>query len=296
MTLIVDYSFSRPSPSVIKAAGYSGVMRYLSADSGKNLSKPEATALLGAGLSIGLVWETTAMRASQGRAAGASDAAAAEAQANALGYPSTAVIFYAVDYDAMPTAVAAYFAGVVSMAHRPVGVYGSKRVVEGTSVPYKWQACAWSGGLVSPGAHLYQRLRATVAHPISGTDENIILHDFPMWTNAPAVPVHTAPVAPSRSKPRSPLPASPVRGPFPLPFNAGYGIGQHTGAVGNESYGVREIQMLLKSDIAPGIAVDGSYGPTTAKWVGYWTKRFGPYPTSVVNAQVWDHMAAYKGK
>jgi len=87
--------------------------------------------------------------------------------------------------------------------------------------------------------------------------------------------------------------ASPVRGPFPLPVGAGYGIGGHVGA-GLEQYAVKEIQTLLRS-IAPGIAIDGSYGPTTRAWVGYWTKRFGPYPTGVVNKQVWDFMAAFKG-
>jgi len=278
MTLIVDYSFSRPSPAVIKAAGYSGVMRYLSMDSGKNLSKPEATGLLAAGLSIGLVWETTAMRASQGRAAGASDAAAAEAQANALGYPSTAVIFYAVDYDAMPTAVAAYFAGVVSMAHRPVGVYGSKRVVEGTSVPYKWQACAWSGGLVSPGAHLYQRLRATVAHPISGTDENIILHDFPMWTNAPA-PVSRGWVRTAIAAVKAFL--------FPRPAYPGY----VTSVKSHGVYVTRMIQTQLRALNYP-VVVDGDFGPQTAKWVGLFQSRHHLAADGVVGALTWRALFA----
>ena len=88
--------------------------------------------------------------------------------------------------------------------------------------------------------------------------------------------------------------SSPVRGPFPLPVGAGYGIGGHVGA-GREQYAVKEIQTLLRG-IAPGIAIDGSYGPTTAKWVGYWTKAHGPYPTTVVNKQVWDFMSHYQGK
>jgi hypothetical protein len=195
VTLLLDYAWAKPSPAAIKAAGYSGVMRYLSHDSTKNLSKAEATGLLAAGLSIGLVWETTASRAGAGFAAGAADVVAAEAQATALGYPLTAVLFYAVDYDAAPAAVAPYFAGVTSKAHRPVGVYGGIRVVDGVVAPWKWQACAWSAGRVSTSAHLYQRLHATVAHPLSGTDENVVLHPFPMWTNTP---VHVDPVTVSR--------------------------------------------------------------------------------------------------
>ena len=188
MTLILDYSFARPNPAAMKAAGYSGVMRYLSYDSTKNLSKTEAIGLHAAGLDIGLVWETTATRAGEGSIAGAVDAIAAEAQATALGYPADAVIFYGVDYDAAPQAVAPYFAGVKSKARRPVGVYGSKRVVEGVAAPYKWQACAWSAGLVSTQAHLYQRLYATVAHPVSGTDENVVLRAFPMWRATDVIP------------------------------------------------------------------------------------------------------------
>jgi hypothetical protein len=197
MTLLVDYSRARPSPASIKAAGYAGVMRYLSGGPNvKNLMPAEAKPLLAAGLSIGLVWETTANRASAGRTAGAYDAGLAEARADALGYPSTAVIFYAVDFDAAPSAVAPYFDGVMSSAKRPVGVYGGIRVVEAMharAVPYMWQTAAWStvGGVrqVSKIAHLYQRIHASVPHPISGTDENVVMHPFPMWSHAKAQPL-----------------------------------------------------------------------------------------------------------
>ena len=185
MTLLIDYAWAKPAPDAIKAAGYSGVMRYLSNDPTKNLTVAEAAGLLAAGLSVGLVWETISARAGQGFAAGAADAATAEAAATALGYPFYAAIFYAVDYDADPAAVAPYFAGVNSRAARPVGVYGSARVVEGTAVPWKWQTSAWSAGRVSASAHLYQRQRATVAHPLPSTDENVVIAPFPIWTTAP---------------------------------------------------------------------------------------------------------------
>ena len=278
MTLILDYSFARPSPTVIKTVGYSGVMRYLSHDPSKDLSKAEAAALHAAGLDIGLVWETTANRASQGFAAGATDATSAETQAAALGYPTTAVLFYAVDYDAAPAAVAPYFAGVASKARHPVGVYGSARVVEGTNVPYKWQATAWSGGRVSTVAHLYQRLRATVSHPVAGTDENVVLRPFPMWTNAVVAP--TPPPVVSRDNTRAPLIV--LRGPFPLATGRGY-------TVGSTGWGVNEIQVLVGAT-----PVDGKFGPITAAHVTAWTSAHGPYVTGVVNKQVWDHMAAFK--
>jgi hypothetical protein len=219
MTLILDYSFARPKPATIKLAGYSGVMRYLSNQhppNPKDLTKPEAVALHAARLSIGLIWETYAKRAGEGTVAGEEDARAADAQADALGYPRDLPIFYAVDFDAAPTAVVPYFAGVRTASQRPVGVYGSARVVEGihsAGVPYVWQTCAWSAGKVSSIAHLYQRLHATVAHPVSGTDENELLRPFPMWTPVPPLPV--PPVPPVPIPPPTPVPVPPA--PVPVP-------------------------------------------------------------------------------
>lgn len=184
MTQLIDYSTARPSPASIRAAGYSGVLRYLSNYPPKNLSASERDGLLAAGLTIGLVWETTATRANQGFSAGQDDARAAEAQADVLGYPGGCPIFYAVDYDAVPSAVTPYFAGATSVASRPVGVYGSANVVEGVPVPWKWQATAWSRGRVSPQAHLYQRVGGTT---LAGTDVNDLLNDLPLWGGASIV-------------------------------------------------------------------------------------------------------------
>jgi hypothetical protein len=194
--LLVDYSFTVPTPAAIRAAGYSGVIRYLSPDPGKNLSPHERDGLLEAGLSITLVWESTGGRAGQGQAAGAVDAHAAEKQASTLGYPGTCPLFYADDSGQLnAAAIAPYFDGVESATTYPVGIYGSLAVIQGIKVPWKWQTSAWSGvdrrgnGLVSPQAHLYQREHPTVAHPLAGTDENVVLLDFPRWAAAlPAPP------------------------------------------------------------------------------------------------------------
>lgn len=182
MTLLVDYSKQIPPAPTIGAAGYSGALRYLSLDPAKNLTPAERDALLTAGLAIGLVWETTTGRAGAGVAAGVADARAAEAQARALGYPQGAPIFYAVDSGALTAAaVTLYFQGVMSVATFPVGVYGSASIVEGVPAPWKWQTSAWSNGVISPQAHLYQRVAPTVTNPIPGTDENVVLHPLPLW-------------------------------------------------------------------------------------------------------------------
>ena len=262
MTLLIDYSAARPTPATIKAAGYSGVMRYLSTDPGKNLQPAERDALLAEGLSIGLVWETTAARSADGFAAGAADAKAAEEQAAALGLPAGLPIFYAVDFDADPAAVKGYFDGVHSVATRPVGIYGSLRVVDtaltGGWATYAWQSCAWSGGVVSQRAHLYQRLRATVPNPISGTDENIVLRPFPLWTAIPSSAASDVP--PVFTKP-TPAPApKPVAKPAPAPPK---GLTVQTIDLRNADRvtvrgpGVKPLQRLL------GITVDGLAGRNT---------------------------------
>jgi hypothetical protein len=172
-------------------------MRYLSTDASKNLSTRERDSLLATGMSIGLVWELGGARAGQGFAAGQADGHSATAQAEALGYPKTCPLFFAVDDGSLTVSgVASYFAGVRSTCGYPVGVYGSASVVEGIA-GYKWQTCAWSGGRVSPHAHLYQRGAATVSYPISGTDENIVCIAFPLWSKSTApVPPVQPPVQP----------------------------------------------------------------------------------------------------
>lgn len=181
--LWLDYSFARPSIATIKALGYGGVMRYLSlpADNPKNITATEAHALRAAGLKIGLVWETTANRASAGAAAGTADAHAANAQADALGYPKGAVIFYAVDFDASVAQVKPYFDALKAAPGRPVGLYGGIKLTGIKLTSYNWQTVAWSNGNVDGDANLYQRLHATVKGAPSGTDENILLNPFPAW-------------------------------------------------------------------------------------------------------------------
>lgn len=182
----VDYSFARPDPATIKAAGYDVVLRYLGGTTGKQLSGGEAAKLHAAGLSIGLVYESTADRAAAGRAAGVHDATTALAAANALGYPAACPIFFAVDFDARPAQVAAYFAGVDAVLGPRAGIYGGFAVTTAGLAAYRWQTKAWSHGQVDPAAHLVQQL--AMSHPIAECDEDTIQHPIPLWgpTSKPA--------------------------------------------------------------------------------------------------------------
>ncbi len=183
---VVDYSFAHPTPQAIKDAGYRGVLRYLAPlPNAKVITTAERDALLAAGLSIGLVWESTASRAGEGQGAGEADAQAANGQADHLGAPDDATIYYAVDFDAEPSVVRPYFMGAHNHGGRPVGIYGSFRVCEAIlqdgTAKMAWQTVAWSHGLVSDKAVLYQRAAPTLG-PVAGTDENVCLAaDWGQW-------------------------------------------------------------------------------------------------------------------
>lgn len=197
--LLCDYAWQHPSPAAVRAAGYVGVMRYLSHDPSKDITAAEATVLHAEQLGIGLVFETTANRAGEGTAAGLADRKEAEPRAAALGYPRNCPVFYAVDYDAAPQTILPYFRGVHGGGY-PVGVYGSARVVAAVIgaglATFGWQTEAWSGTTIVGVAHLYQRVKPTrhIAGATSGSyDENVVLKTFPLWTPAPAPQPHVDP-------------------------------------------------------------------------------------------------------
>lgn len=263
MTLAIDYAWQHPDPAAIKADGYDVVMRYLSHDSSKDLTAAEAVALHSAGLSIGLVWETTARRAADGFNAGVADAREANARADELGFPKGCPLFYAVDYDAEPSVASAYFNGIATVAGRPIGVYGSYRVVEqmlSEHALYGWQATAWSYDveqhrvMVSHKAHLFQRMHRTLA-PLAGVrdsawDENAVLALFPLWEpNSPAQPT-----PPPARLPGTPVSRSNHRAPLPRPAGPGLAV---DGRMGPKT--VTALQQALH------VPADGKFGPVTAE-------------------------------
>jgi hypothetical protein len=162
---VVDYSWSRPAPADLARRGYTGAMRYLSHESGKNLSVAERDALWATGIAVGLVWEGNAGRPLDGFKAGVDDAREANRQADALGWPRQTPIAYAVDID--PTghldALRDYFHGVLSAGGRPVGIYGAYSVIEaaadwqweGHRVECFWQCAGWSGSGSGSGGSIH---------------------------------------------------------------------------------------------------------------------------------------------
>ncbi|PBC71590.1 uncharacterized protein DUF1906 [Streptomyces sp. TLI_235] len=181
----VDYPWSKPAPAALKAAGVTFAMRYLSRDAGKNLTIAEANALGAAGIWCSVVWETTATRALDGRAAGAADAREALRQATACGMPAGRPVYFAVDTDTTWSQVVEYFRGVRDvLPAAQVGVYGGIRIIVGAAdsglVTWFWQAEAWSGGRWEPRAHIRQAGTAR----IGGVDcdkNTATTSDFGQW-------------------------------------------------------------------------------------------------------------------
>jgi len=153
-----DYT-DRIDPAALKAAGCSVVFRYLSVPGWpKNLTASEAQELLAARIAIVLNFETTADFMLGGYSAGQSCARSARAQANALGAPRTARIFYSADFDAsagQSPAVVDFLRGAASVdGPAEVGDYAGLRVVTAADAAgfTAWQTVAWSGGQWDPRA------------------------------------------------------------------------------------------------------------------------------------------------
>lgn len=161
----IDYAWSKPSPDALVRGGKTFVCRYLAyLPNGKVLTSDERRSLHDAGLSIVLNWEQASGDMLKGYATGLAHAREAVRQANALGAPDTAVIYFSCDVDISTStqlnAVKDYLNGAIAaLGRHRVGVYGEYSVIEamvGTVCDWGWQTYAWSAGKVSNKAHIYQ--------------------------------------------------------------------------------------------------------------------------------------------
>lgn len=155
----VDYSFWRPSSSS-QLSGYSFAARYLSTDSGKNLSLDEANELASWGISVVANWESSGQGGSY--AQGVSDAQQAVAQAAACGMPAGRPIYFSIDVDVTPSSTESYREGVCSVIPAAeVGVYGSAAVcqywrAQGCGWAWRTMSTDWSGGSSTSGCQVAQ--------------------------------------------------------------------------------------------------------------------------------------------
>lgn len=223
MKTFVDYAWWQVSPVQLASMGFSGAMRYGVPGNTKSATAVEVANLRAAGFDFGLVYETVANRSAQGTNAGADDAKAANVFADSLGYPSTCTLWYAVDFDAAPSQVQAYFDGVGSARLRTYAPYGSADVIDGVRYPgIGWQTAAWSRGRVSARAGLLQngfhntydsnvvlvadfgQWRAGTIPTPTPTDVPVAVLEEGMFTSPPDAKAHDFPV-PSWAKKLRPL-------------------------------------------------------------------------------------------
>lgn len=186
MELVADWAYGRPGGKNLKAAGFSGVARYLCTDPKKRLTVDEIADYRANGLAVHAVWERTAGRALDGRDAGVFDASLAWDQASAVGWRPDlgGCIYFAVDFDVSPAQmqnVTAYFDGINHVMHRSfVGVYGgayaTQMMYASALAEYLWQTAAWSKGVI---AHpdLYQNTRQVTVNGVT-VDINEVRSDF----------------------------------------------------------------------------------------------------------------------
>jgi hypothetical protein len=191
----VDYSFTQPAVSALKRAEIDGhpvrfVCRYLApTPNEKVITKREAKSLHDAGISIVLVWESSADRALDGRDAGEADAREAERQANRLGLPTHRPIYFAVDFDAAASQqdeINSYFDGVARVLPvGRIGVYGGYHVVRRTvstgHATWAWQTVAWSGGNLYQDRAIYQNGRSTQIGDVACGVDIARESDFGEW-------------------------------------------------------------------------------------------------------------------
>lgn len=184
----VDYSFSRPSPGAIHAAGYRFVIRYLDGGA-KGISHGEATALASAGLWIASVYEGPATWMLGGADAGQAAARTALKLGRDAGMPAGRPVYLGCDFDAQPGQIPAVLdclRGAASVLGKDAtGVYGGLAVVTaalGKGV-CKWafQTLAWSGGKWHPGAQIRQTaINKSVGNQAVDLDEAVTA-DFGQW-------------------------------------------------------------------------------------------------------------------
>lgn len=199
MAIAVDYSDARPSVAELKAAGVSGVLRYLTGGA-KAITPIELAGLLFGGIEVGFVFELGVNDIAGGQAAGAAHAQAAVAALGRLGVATTSPVYYAVDEDVPnPQSAVPYFQGVASIVPpTSIGDYGQGSLAlllssEGLS-HYHWlsESTGFPGYEAALSAGIVCLVQKFDASPIPDTDlDEILMAD---WGQVPR------PVGPAPSK------------------------------------------------------------------------------------------------
>ncbi|CQD20543.1 twin-arginine translocation pathway [Mycobacterium europaeum] len=191
---LIDFAMRQIPAERIRAAGYSGVINYVSLSrpgssmGAKPITRPYAEQLTAAGLIIvsnyqyGKPGGTAPSDFRRGFEGGVADARTAWELHTAAGGGQSAPIFFSVDEDidrgTWNNLALKWFRGINSvLGVQRTGVYGgidvcrwaaADGVIGNSRTPghrWAWQTKAWSGGKVDPAAVLYQRVVSTASNP-----------------------------------------------------------------------------------------------------------------------------------
>ncbi|WP_370652826.1 MULTISPECIES: DUF1906 domain-containing protein [Mycobacterium] len=209
---LIDFAERRVPPEEIKAAGYDGVVNYVSTErpgahfEAKPITRAYADSLRAAGLHIVSNfqygkpgWPDSPSDYTRGYDGGVADAQTAQSLHAAAGGPPSAPIFFSVDEDidadTWNSVALPWFRGINSvLGVGRSGIYGSYQVcgwairdgvIGNSSTPghrWAWQTIGWSHGQREPAAVLYQRvLDGPVMGGIRVDVDDILASDYGQW-------------------------------------------------------------------------------------------------------------------
>jgi hypothetical protein len=213
---LIDFAERRISPDEIKAAGYDGVVNYVSQSrpganfEAKPLTREYADALRAAGLHIvsnfqyGKPGWPDPSDFTRGYDGGVADAHTAMQLHSAAGGPNSAPIFFSVDdsidANTWNSSAVQWFRGINSaLGVGRTGIYGDAQVcgwairdgvIGHSSTPgrlWAWQTRAWSNGQREPAAVLYQTVVNSPGNPgpllggINVDVDDVLAADFGQW-------------------------------------------------------------------------------------------------------------------
>jgi hypothetical protein len=217
---LIDFAAHQIPADRIRAAGYAGVINYVSLSrpgasfGAKPITRPYAEQLTAAGLMIvsnyqyGKPGGTASSDFKRGFDGGVADARTAWKLHTAAGGGQSAPIFFTIDEDinheTWNTLALKWFRGINSvLGVQRTGVYGgidvcqwaaADGVIGNSRTPgrrWAWQTKAWSHGQVDPAAVLYQRVVSTASNPgpeVGGLEvdvNDVLAEDCGQWNLHP---------------------------------------------------------------------------------------------------------------
>src|SRR5215213_7966906 len=217
---LIDFAARQIPAQHIRAAGYSGVVNYVSLSrpgssfGAKPITRPYAESLTAAGLVIvsnyqyGKPGGTAPSDFTRGYAGGVADARTAWQLHTAAGGGKSAPVFFSVDDDidreAWNSVVLQWFRGINSVIGvQRTGIYGGINACQWATADgvigrsrspghvWAWQTRSWSKGQIYPAAVLYQRVVSTASNPgpvVGGLEVDVsdaLAQDVGQWNLHP---------------------------------------------------------------------------------------------------------------